>query len=62
MDEPLFAALAREAVQCLGKFNEQALANTGWAFTTADWSDALLLTALVRAAEERARARGKRAA
>ena len=44
----LFAALAREAEQCLGQFNAQGLANTAWAFATAGQSDALLFEALAR--------------
>ena len=34
----------------MGEFNAQELANTAWAFATADQSDVLLFAALVRAA------------
>ena len=49
----LFAALARVAQRCVGEFKAQGLANTAWAFATVDQSDALLFTALARAAEQR---------
>ena len=47
----LFAALARAAERRLGEFNAQELANTAWAFATADQPDALLFAALARAME-----------
>ena len=39
-DTQLFGAWARVAELCLGDFNEQKLANTAWAFSTASQQDA----------------------
>ena len=47
----LFHELASEMERRLAKFNAQDLANTLWAFTTAQLSDELLFVALARAAE-----------
>ena len=47
----LFAALARIAEWHLGDFNVQHLANTAWAFATANQPDAQLFAALARTAE-----------
>ena len=52
-DTQMFAALARTAEWSLGDFNVQALANTAWAFATANQSDAQLFAALARAAQQR---------
>ena len=45
--------LARAAEQRVGDFSAQCLANTAWAFATADQSEALLLMWFARAAERR---------
>ena len=37
----------------LSKFNAQSLANTAWAFVTADRSEKLLFVAMARMAEQR---------
>ena len=50
-DAQLFAALGRTAEWRLGDFDVQNLANTAWAFATANQSDAQLFAALARAAE-----------
>ena len=47
----LFIALARAAERRVGEFNAQNLANTAWAFATADQPGARLFAALARAAE-----------
>ena len=49
----LSVALARAAERRLGDFNVQELANTVWAFATANQSEAQLFAALARAAERR---------
>ena len=49
----LLEALARTAEWHLGDFNMQELANTAWAFATANQPDAQLFAALARAAELR---------
>ncbi len=46
----LFAALTREVEQRVGEFNAQELANTAWAFATADLSDVLLFAMVARKA------------
>ena len=49
----LFTALARAAEKRVGEFVVQNIANTAWAFATADRLDASVFTALARAAEWR---------
>ena len=51
MDDLLLAVLARAAERRLNEFHAQGLANTAWAFATADRPDELLFAALARAAE-----------
>ena len=46
-DELLFASLARAAERCLGEFKAQNLANTAWAFATADRLETPLLVSIV---------------
>ena len=46
-------ALAGAAHRRVHEFNAQSLANTAWAFATADQSHALLFAALARAAQRR---------
>ncbi len=52
-DELLFAALAKQAKQRLGKFNAQGLANTAWAFAKVGQFDETLFAALARQAKQR---------
>ena len=47
----LFALLARVAQRRVGEFNAQELANTAWAFATADQSDAPLFALVARVAQ-----------
>ena len=49
----LFAAIAKEAKQCLDEFNEQNLANIAWAFATVGQMDDQLFKVLARMAERR---------
>ena len=49
----MFAALATAAERRMDDFNSQELANTAWAFTTADQGDASLFAALATAATQR---------
>ena len=52
-DERLFTALAAAAERSMREFNEQALANTAWAFAMVGHEDERLFSALVAAAEWR---------
>ena len=52
-DEKLFALLALAAEPLKNVFKAQALANTAWAFATANLCDEQLFTVLARAAEQR---------
>ena len=47
----MFAALATTAQRRMGNFKPQELANTAWAFATADQKDALLFAALSTSAQ-----------
>ena len=49
----LFAAIAKEAKQCLDQFNAQDFANTAWAFATVGQKDDQLFKALAKMAERR---------
>ena len=50
LDALVFASLVKAVQSRLGEFSPQELANTAWAFATADRSDVLLFALLVRAA------------
>ena len=50
-DEQLFMTLARASEQRVCHFNAQSLANTAWAFVTADQTDAPLFAVLSRATD-----------
>ena len=52
-DEKLFTASARAAEQRMSEFNAQELANTAWAFATANHRDEKPFTALAIAVERR---------
>ena len=52
--EKVFAALARIAEHRLSEFNVQELANTAWAFVTANCPDEKLFALLARWAYQRA--------
>ena len=49
----LFAAIAKEAKQCLDQFNAQDFANTAWTFATEGQKDEQLFKALAKMAERR---------
>ena len=51
-DEQLFMMLARASEQQVCDFDAQNVANTAWAFATADRTDAPLFAVLSRAAEQ----------
>ena len=51
----LFAELAKAAERRLSEFKPQELANTAWAFATADHSDEKLFATLACAAKRRVR-------
>ena len=51
MDAKLFQTFARASERRVGDFNAQSLANTAWAFATADQMDASLFVVLARATE-----------
>ena len=53
MDAQLFTILARAAERRMAGFNAQDLANTAWAFATADQPDAQLFMRLARTAQQR---------
>ena len=53
MDAPLFALVARVAQRRVGEFKAQDLANTAWAFATADQSDTPLFVLVAREAQRR---------
>ena len=50
-DAQLFTTLAQAAVQRVGDFTTQELANTSWAFVTADQTDVPLFAVWARAIE-----------
>ena len=52
MDAKLFTTLARASERRVGGFNAQSLANTAWAFATADQMDTPLFAVLSRATEQ----------
>ena len=53
VDAPMFALVASVAQRRVGEFKAQNLANTAWAFATADQSDAPLFALVARKAQRR---------